>query len=57
VCGSWQRLLLGCGAEFGIWQNDKRPCIIQQELSAAPVLPGITFEPRAPLCPWEDFYK
>jgi len=36
--GNWRRLLLGCGAGFGIRRDDKRPCIIQRALSAAPVL-------------------
>jgi len=30
---------LGRGSAF--WRDDKRPCIIQWELSTAPVLPGI----------------
>jgi len=37
--GSYCKLLLSCGAGFGIRQGDKRPCIIPPELSAATVLP------------------
>jgi len=36
--GSWRMLALGSGAGFGNRGDDQRPCIIQRELSAAPVL-------------------
>jgi len=47
---------LTVGSGFGIWRGDKRPCIIQRELSAAPVLPGIPCLRRVHLCAhWKIF--
>jgi len=50
----------GCSQDVGhssaFWREDKRPCIIQRELSAAPVLPGITCSSRVHLCAhWKIF--
>jgi hypothetical protein len=50
------KVLGNYGAGFDIWRGNKRPCIIQQELSAAQVLLGITCLRRAHLCAhWKIF--
>ena len=54
--GSWRRLMLSLGHGSAFWQDDKRPCTIQQELSAAPVLLGITCLSCVHLCAhWKIF--